>query len=69
MMYKNKKVKNEKYYPLTGGKIKINGISYPVSENFKKMVEKRRIEESKKMGTRISQTKFTDLVARGKIKL
>jgi len=50
-------------------KIKINGISYPVSEEFKKMMERKRKEYSKKMGTNITQTKFTDLVAKGKIKL
>ncbi len=50
-------------------RIKINGISYPVSEEFKKMMEKKRLEYCKKMGTKISQTKFTDLVAKGKIKI
>ncbi|MFW5895137.1 MAG: hypothetical protein ACOCT9_00180 [archaeon] len=50
-------------------KIKINGISYPVSEEFKKMIERKRKEYSKKMGTNITQTKFTDLVAKGKIKI
>lgn len=65
----NKKVKKARNFVIPSRKVKVNGISYPVSEDFKKMMERKRKEYCKKMGTNIPQTKFTDLVAKGKIKI
>jgi len=54
---------------MTKYRMKINGISYPVSERFKRLMERRRKEYSEKMGVKINQATFTELVAKGKIKL